>query len=134
MNRILLFFWIFCLPLIISAQDTRLDTVCAPKVYDNIYSIPLYHDSLVSSFVIFIRKEVKLHAHATHAEHVLVLEGEGEMVLGEKIIKVKKGSLVFIPSGVPHSLRVTSGKPVKVLSVQAPYFDGKDRILLSSPK
>ncbi len=107
-----------------------LDTIKPPAVYDNIYSRPLYSDSLVSSFVIFIKREVKAHKHVTHAEHVYILEGEGEMTVGKNKMKVKKGDMVFIPKGTVHSLKVTSSNPVKVLSVQAPYFDGKDRIFV----
>lgn len=116
----------------LSAQNNfqSLDTIKAPADYENIYSKPISSDSLSSSFIIFIKKEVKKHKHAFHTEHVYILEGEGEMVLGEKTIKVKKGDIIFIPKNTPHSLKVTSIIPVKVLSIQSPYFDGKDRILI----
>jgi hypothetical protein len=32
--------------------------------------------------------------------------------------------------GTPHSLKVTSVSAVKVLSIQSPKFDGKDRIFI----
>jgi len=115
----------------LSAQKhISLDTIKAPAATENIYSRPLAHDSLVSSFIIHIKKEVRKHKHETHAEHVYILEGEGEMLLGEKTIRVRKGDLVFIPKGMPHAVKVTSRKPMKVLSVQAPYFDGKDRVMM----
>lgn len=107
-----------------------LDTIKAPANLENIYAHPLYSDSLVSSFVIFIKKEVKTHKHVTHTEHVYVLEGEGEMTLGDKKFKVKKGDVVFIPKNTPHSLKTTSTVPVKVVSIQAPLFDGKDRVFI----
>jgi mannose-6-phosphate isomerase-like protein (cupin superfamily) len=106
------------------------DTVKAPASYENIYSRPLYSDSLASSFVIFVKKEVKAHKHVSHTEHVYVLEGEGEMTLGEKKFKVKKGDAVFIPKNTSHSLKTTSSQPVKVISLQSPYFDGKDRVFI----
>lgn len=106
-----------------------LDTVKAPAAYDNIYSRRLYHDSLASSFVIFVKKEVKEHRHAAHAEHVLVLDGEAAMTVGARSFKIKKGDLVFIPKNSWHSVKVSSAEPLKVLSMQAPAFDGSDRIL-----
>jgi mannose-6-phosphate isomerase-like protein (cupin superfamily) len=107
----------------------NLDTIKAPAVYDNIYVRPLYTDSVtVSGFVIFIKKEVKAHKHLGHTEQVLVLEGEGLMRLGEKEFKIKKGDLIPIPKDTFHSVKTISKKPLKVLSVQAPYFDGKDRV------
>ena len=106
------------------------DTVKAPSVYENIYSRPLYSDSLASSFVIFIKKEVKKHKHVSHSEHVYILEGEGEMLLGDKTIKVKRGDVIFIPKNTVHSFKTTSVDPAKIISVQAPHFDGKDRVIV----
>jgi mannose-6-phosphate isomerase-like protein (cupin superfamily) len=118
-------------PLLTIGQNSQAwDTIKAPTEFDNIYSRALYSDSLSSSFIIFIKKEVKKHKHQFHTEHVYVLEGEGEMLLGEKQLKVKKGDILFIPKNTIHSLKVTSKEPVKVLSIQSPYFDGKDRILI----
>lgn len=128
MKKALLFFLL--LPLFAKAQFQSLDTIKAPGVYENIFSRPVGSDSLSSSFVIFIKKEVKKHKHETHTENVYVLDGEGEMLLGDKTFKVKKGDMVFIPMNTPHSLKVTSAIPVKVLSVQSPHFDGKDRIFI----
>jgi len=111
-------------------QFQSLDTIKGPSAYDNIYSKPIASDSLSSSFVIFIKKEVKKHKHIEHTENVYVLEGEGEMVLADKTFKVKKGDVVFIPKNTVHSLKVTSSFPLKALSIQSPYFDGKDRIFV----
>ena len=107
-----------------------LDTVKTYGDYENIYLRKLNSDSLVSSFVIFIKKEVKAHKHVSHSEHVYVLDGTGEMTVSDKIFTVKKGDIIFIPKNTFHSLKVTSASPVKVLSVQAPLFDGKDRVLM----
>jgi mannose-6-phosphate isomerase-like protein (cupin superfamily) len=128
MKRIL--FFLLFLPLFSSAQYQSLDTVKAPAAYDNLFVRPIASDSLSSSFVIFIKKEVRKHKHLTHTENVVILEGEGEMLLGDRTIKVKKGDIVFIPMNTPHSLKVTSSTPVKVLSIQSPKFDGKDRIFI----
>jgi mannose-6-phosphate isomerase-like protein (cupin superfamily) len=110
------------------AQQQYIDSIQAPKDYENIYLRPLYSDSLSSSFVIFIKKEVKPHKHIYHTEQVYILDGEGEMLLGEKSIIVKKGDIIFIPKNTVHSLKNNSNIPVKVLSVQSPYFDGTDRV------
>jgi mannose-6-phosphate isomerase-like protein (cupin superfamily) len=121
---------LFILPLFSSAQYQSLDTVKAPATYDNIFIRPIASDSLSSSFVIFIKKEVKTHKHISHTEHVYILEGEGEMLLADKIFSVKKGDMIFIPMNTGHSIKVTSSVPLKVLSVQSPHFDGKDRIYI----
>ncbi|KAB2917696.1 MAG: cupin domain-containing protein [Bacteroidetes bacterium] len=113
------------------AQNTQnTDTIQCPAGVENVYSRPLYSDSLCSSFVIFIKKEVKLHKHLHHTEHVTVLDGEAIMTLGDKVFTVKKGDFIFIPKNTPHRVVTTSKTPLKVVSLQAPYFDGTDRVLL----
>jgi mannose-6-phosphate isomerase-like protein (cupin superfamily) len=106
------------------------DTIAINSNFDNIHVKELFSDSLVSSFMIFVKKEVKAHKHLEHSEHVYVLEGEGELLLGEKAINIKPGDLIFIPKNTVHALKVTSEMPMKVISVQAPFFDGTDRVLV----
>ena len=128
-NFHILFLLLF--PALSKAQSIQLlDAVTAPESYENVYVKPITSDSLSSSYVIFIKKEVKKHKHVFHTEHVYVLEGEGELLLGDKLINVKKGDMIFIPKNTAHTLKVTSTTPVKIISIQSPYFDGKDRVFI----
>ncbi len=129
MKNLLLIICCSCFTLCKAQSLQSLDTVKTYGDYENIYLRKLNSDSLVSSFVIFIKKEVKAHKHVTHSEHVYFLDGTGEMSIGEKKFSVKKGDMIFVPKNTFHSLKVTSSTPVKVLSVQAPLFDGKDRVM-----
>ena len=124
---------LFLLPgfLSIAAQDVRpLKGISTDEAYDNVKVIPVYSDQDVSTYVIFVKKKVKLHIHADHTEQVLVLSGKGVMTLGSETIPIRKGDFIIIPKGVQHSVRVKGRKPLKVLSVQAPQFKGKDRIFI----
>lgn len=121
--------WILASYICQGQNHQSLDTIQPPASYENIYNIPVSSDSLSSSFVIFIKKEVKSHKHVTHTEHVYILDGNGEMTLGKKKFQVKKGDMIFIPKNTFHSLKVSSSTAVKVLSVQSPKFDGTDRVL-----
>lgn len=107
----------------------NVDTIGSSSKSVNLYNSPLYSDSLASSFCIVIKKEVKEHKHLYHCEHVIVNEGEGLMKLGDKTFTIKKGDVIFIPKNTVHSVKNTGEKPLKVISIQAPYFDGKDRIM-----
>jgi mannose-6-phosphate isomerase-like protein (cupin superfamily) len=118
------------LPLLSSGQVSSLDTIKAPVPYDNIYSRQIASDSLSTSFVIFIKKEVRKHKHAFHSEQVIILEGEGLMLMSDKEFVIKKGDIIFIPKETIHALKVTSDVPVKAISIQSPGFDGSDRILI----
>jgi mannose-6-phosphate isomerase-like protein (cupin superfamily) len=114
---------------VFASGSMNVDTAGSASLTDNIYSRAAFGDSLSSSFIILIKKEVKPHRHVTHSEHVLVLEGEGQMKTAEKIFTVKKGDLIFIPKNTVHSVKRTGKLPLKVLSLQSPMFDGKDRLM-----
>lgn len=126
-------YWIFfaaCLSLQCRPQSFNCDTIGSLSTTENIYSRHLYSDSLSSSFCIVIKQQVKAHKHLHHSEQVMILAGEAEMKLGEKFFPVKKGDEVFIPKNTVHAVRNTGNVPLKVLSVQSPYFDGKDRVMV----
>lgn len=90
----------------------------------------LYCDSLSCTFLIVIPDEVKAHYHASHTENIVVLEGNAIMKLGEREFEIKKGDLIIVPANTVHSVLNQGNKPLKVISVQSPFFDGKDRIMI----
>lgn len=104
------------------------DTLTVPDTVSNIWSQRISGDSLSSGFIIVIKNEVKAHKHLYHSEHVSVLEGTGIMKLGKKSFEIIPGMVIFIPKGTIHWVKTTSKIPLKVLSVQSPYFDGQDRV------
>ncbi|HWY38774.1 MAG TPA: cupin domain-containing protein, partial [Bacteroidia bacterium] len=71
---------------------------------------------------------VKEHKHAEHTENIVVLDGAAVMKKDGVSFKINKGDMVFIPKNTWHYVKVTSKTPLKVLSIQSPNFDGKDRI------
>ncbi|RMG81426.1 MAG: cupin domain-containing protein [Bacteroidetes bacterium] len=107
-----------------------LDTLSPAENYENIYIKKMANSPNSTSFVIWIKKGVKLHKHRLHTETLYVLEGEGEMTVGPKTFKIKKGDFFTVPRDTPHKVMVTSKVPLKVISIQAPKFMGKDRIML----
>jgi len=99
--------------------------------YENIAMQSLASDSNGTYTVIWIKKEVKAHYHKNHTERIVVMEGTGQMLLGTQIVNVGPGDFVTIPKGMIHAVRVTSkDKPMKVLSIQFPQFDGTDRVMV----
>ena len=100
----------------------------APKDLENIHVHKLCTDDHATSFVIWVKQAVKSHKHENHSETLYVLEGKGEMTVGDHTFEIEKGDFFNIPKGTYHSVVVTSKKPMKVISVQAPEFIGKDRI------
>lgn len=116
----------------LAAQKSYSDAAKAIQpdtTFENVLVRRLFGDAEATGFVIWIKHKVPRHMHATHGETVVILQGKAEMLLGEKWMWVRKGDIIFIPKGTAHAVTVKKGV-LKVLSVQAPEFDGSDRLLL----
>jgi mannose-6-phosphate isomerase-like protein (cupin superfamily) len=114
------------------SQTVSCDTIGNTTETKNVYSYRISGDSLCTSFCIIIKTEVKAHKHAFHSEQVIVMDGEGLMTLNEKSFRIKKGDVVFIPKNTVHAVNNKGKTPLKVVSVQSPLFDGKDRIMIEN--
>lgn len=101
--------------------------------FENIYSEKIAEDSLQSTFFIAVKKSVLPHFHKNHSESIVVISGKGDMMLGEEKIKLREGIQVSIPKNTIHSVIVKGKKPLRVISVQSPKFDGSDRFLIDEP-
>jgi mannose-6-phosphate isomerase-like protein (cupin superfamily) len=117
----------FLLPIPVFAQCISTDTL-ALRGGSPIRSQAVYSDSACSSFLLEIDREVKAHYHRAHTEHIVVLSGSATMRLGDKRMTVKAGDVIFIPKGTVHAVEVVGEVPLKVLSIQAPFFNGQDRV------
>ena len=100
------------------------------KEFENIFKEEIFSDSLTSSFFIMIKKGVALHKYEFHSEHVYVLSGTGDMTLDGENVSIAAGDLVVIPKNTPHSLKITSQSPMRIISIQAPKYEGKDLFFL----
>lgn len=98
--------------------------------YENIHVHKLTSVPQATSFVIWVKKEVKPHKHLKHTEHVYILEGSGTLKLGKEQKEIKAGDFILIPPNTVHSVKIRSEKPMKVISVQTPEFKGEDRIFV----
>lgn len=133
-NRIVIFVGL-CLASLSSAEAQTIDLHPnrTKQLGQPVEVYRLAGDTLVSSFLIYVNDQVKPHYHAEHSEHVYVLEGRGTMTMDDSVFTVNPGDFIFIPQGTVHSAARISEEPLKVISIQAPFFDGKDRIM-SPPK
>lgn len=111
----------------LSAQDVSHPLApCDPQGGNEVR--PLHHDSLSSSFLICVPHEVKPHYHRLHTEHVVVLDGKAEMLLGDSLFQIGPGDVIAIPRGTVHAVTTRSERPLRVASIQSPRFDGSDRV------
>lgn len=123
-------FFTFCSSIALAQHVSQLPDLTPDKNFDNIFSRKISSDSLASSFLIWVKKGVKPHKHLQHTEQVYVISGTGKMLLGKKEVDIMPGSFIFIPKNTVHSVQVTSKTPIKVISIQTPYFSGKDRVFI----
>jgi quercetin dioxygenase-like cupin family protein len=72
--------------------------------------------------VIEFTGELPLHKHPDAGHNMLVLQGSVRVLLGKDKFQAEKGSLIFIPKGVPHKYW-TIGKSATLISMDAPYYD-----------
>lgn len=102
-------------------------TALTPQTEQSVEVVALASDAKASQFLIFVHEAVKPHRHNTHSETLYVLSGRGEMRLANETVEIGAGDFIQVPAGVVHGVRVLSGEPLKVLSMQAPEFTGADR-------
>ena len=102
------------------------------KKYDqNITVEKISEDELHSTYLITVVKHVPLHFHKNHSENIIVLEGEAIMKIGNDTLNSSPKDQITIPKRTLHEvIKVLGKKPLKVISVQSPKFDPKDRFFI----
>ena len=99
--------------------------------FENIHVQKISEDSLQSTFVIWVKTNVAQHFHLNHTENLYVISGKAIMTLADSTFTIRAGDHLTIPKGTPHSVtKVIGRKPLQVLSIQSPKFDGSDRIFI----
>ena len=88
----------------------NLATAQPDEDFDNIKVQKLAHDSLSTGFLIWVKKSVRPHRHVHHSENIYVIEGEGDMTVGDNTFKISPGSYIFVPTNVVHSVVVDENK------------------------
>lgn len=130
----LLIFSCFLICSISYSQDLRSLKEMKPAAnFENIHVEKISEDSLQSSFVIWIKSGVPEHFHAEHSENIYIISGKATMTLADSTFTIRAGDHLTIPKGTPHSVsKVFGRKPLQVLSIQSPKFDGSDRIFIET--
>ncbi|MDG1842289.1 MAG: cupin domain-containing protein [Crocinitomicaceae bacterium] len=103
----------------------------ADAIDKNISVQKISEDELHSTYMIIVKNKVPLHYHKDHSENLVVLEGRALMKIGNDTLKIIPKDQVTIPKGTIHEIIKVIGKiPLKVISVQSPKFDPKDRYFI----
>jgi mannose-6-phosphate isomerase-like protein (cupin superfamily) len=69
------------------------------------------------------------HHHLQTEEIYYILNGEGEMTVGEETRNVRTGDAVFIPQAKTHTLKNTGAEPIRLLLVCGPAYSVEDHLI-----
>jgi mannose-6-phosphate isomerase-like protein (cupin superfamily) len=61
-----------------------------------------------------------LHRHATYDETHIICEGRYECQLGDRILKLGPGEMMFAPRGTPHSIKCMGPETGRELMISSP--------------
>ena len=71
--------------------------------------------------------ELKPHYHKKHAETEVFIRGTGKLLVGDRWVEVRAGSLHFNPAHSVHAIRNTGTEPLVVLVLFTPGMKETDR-------
>ena len=60
------------------------------------------------------------HKHGSEEEGIYVLQGEVDLLVGDRTVKGTAGSFVLIPRGTGHNVISTGSEPARVLLIFSP--------------
>jgi len=74
-----------------------------------------------------------LHVHRVQEETFYVLEGECEWRVGDRVVRARPGTFLFIPPGTPHNIGNPGDNPARMLMTVSPpghehYFEELEKL------
>ena len=100
---------------------------------ENIKVITLGQGLAASHHVVQIRDREIPHVHITHDATVMMLKGQGFLMLEQRRIDLTVGDVVYIPRGAAHYFTNTAREPTVAFAIYTPAFDGKDNVPVKFP-
>jgi mannose-6-phosphate isomerase-like protein (cupin superfamily) len=102
------------------------------KAGDKLQMIKFAEDDTISFFVARIVEgaEVKPHYHKTHNETVYVFRGSGQMLINDKWVDVKPGTIHFNPMNKVHATRNAGKEELVIFSIFTPSMKEPDRYFI----
>jgi len=114
------------IPVSLSARVSEIEKLD----FDNLHLETITQDVLSSHHLVVIRKAEPLHQHVEHDVWALVVKGEADFILGEKKMRLRPGSSVFVPRLTPHKATRRGKEVLAAFAIFTPPFDGKDTVRL----
>jgi quercetin dioxygenase-like cupin family protein len=92
-------------------------------------AVKLVDDDAISIIVSCMLEgaELKHHYHKMHAETEYFIRGTGQLLVGDRWVEVKAGSLHYNPANAVHAIRNAGTEPLVVLVLFTPGMKETDR-------
>lgn len=100
---------------------------------ENIKVITLGQGAAASHHVVQIRDRENPHLHKAHDATVMMLRGQGFLMLEHRRVDLTVGDVVYIPRGAAHYFTNTAREPTVAFVTYTPAFDGKDNVPVKFP-
>ena len=100
---------------------------------ENIKIITFGQGPAASHHVVQIRDRETPHVHKTHDATVVMLKGQGYLMIEQLRIDLMAGDVVYIPRGAAHYFTNTAREPTVAFAIYTPAFDGKDIVPVNNP-
>ncbi|MCL0070529.1 cupin domain-containing protein [Dehalococcoidia bacterium] len=71
-------------------------------------------------------RAAQLHLHRQTEEIYFILEGQGEVTIGENAYSVSQGYAVLIPPGCVHTIKNSGRTTLQLLAINSPPYDPAD--------
>jgi len=71
-----------------------------------------------------------LHRHIKSEELYYIIQGKGEMTLGNEILDVSRGDSICIPPGTEHNIENTGTEDLKILCCCTPAYSHDDTVVV----
>lgn len=89
----------------------------------------LYKSENLSIAHVVVLGDARKHMHKEMEEVYYVEKGEGQLVIGDKVLDIRQGDTIPIPKNTWHCLKKLEGKELEVLVITYPKYDHDDLIL-----
>ena len=100
---------------------------------ENIKIITLGQGPGVSHHLVQVRDREKPHLHKLHDGTVIMVNGQGYLMMENRRIDLSASDIVYIPRGTVHYFVNTASEPTIAFVVFSPPFDGKDMVPVDKP-
>ncbi|MDP2601918.1 MAG: cupin domain-containing protein [Deltaproteobacteria bacterium] len=100
---------------------------------ENIKVITLGQGPAASHHVVQISDRENPHLHKAHDATVMMLRGQGFLMLEHRRVDLTVGDVVYIPRGAAHYFTNTAREPTVAFVTYTPAFDGKDIVPATFP-